>query len=132
MSPLATRPPYHASASERIAATEARLGRKVWAARELPDDLARALYWKRRRWYFAAAMADAGDNDNRFNAAFDEHAEAESAHELLIREMWLRRTLALEGKAWAALARVGTALVADDCVAMTARATEAALDEVMG
>lgn len=101
---------FHATAADRITATEARLGRKVWAARELPDDMCRALWWKQRRWMAAVLLACAGDNDGAFNAAFDAHAEAESAHELLIREMWLRHRLALEDKAWAALASVGTAL----------------------
>ena len=61
----------------------------------------------------AVLLAFAGDNDNAFNAAFDAHAEAESAHELLIREMWLRRRLALEDKAWAALGSIGTAMAAE-------------------
>lgn len=95
--------PYHATAADRIAQTEARLGRKVWSAKELPDDMARALWWKRRRWFAAAALADAGDNDSAFNAAFDAFAEAQNAHDLLIREMWMARWVANEDRKWSRL-----------------------------
>ena len=105
--------PYKSTAADRIAQTEARLGRRIWAARELPDDLARALWWKMRHWYFERAIEDAADNDSAFNRAFDQFAEAENAHDLLIREMWLRRRLDLEARAWAALGSIGTAMAPD-------------------
>jgi hypothetical protein len=98
--------PYHATAADRIEATEAGLGRKIWAARDLPDDLARALWWKRRRWLFEALLDGMGHDSDRpgYHTAIDERDEAESAHELLIREMWVRRFAAREDRKWRDLA----------------------------
>lgn len=84
--------PFHATAADRIAATEAGLGRKIWAARELPDALSAALWWKRRRWYFAdlADGLNGGDDDNPYNIALDERDEAKDAHRKLIEGMSIR------------------------------------------
>jgi hypothetical protein len=120
---VAMEAPYHATAADRIAATESRLGRKVWAARELPDDLARALWWKQRRWYFDARRNDLTSDDPAIYGADAEFYEAQHQHDMLIRDMWFSRCLArhdaLEAKAWAALANIGTAM-AEDRVALVA------------
>jgi hypothetical protein len=92
--------PFHATAADRIAATEARLGRKVWAARELPDDLARALWWKRRRWFFDERRQSLATDDPAIFGADAEYDEARDRHATLIREMWWNRMLAREAAAW--------------------------------
>lgn len=82
--------PYHATAADRIAQTEARLGRRIQSARDLPDNLSRSLWWKRRRWYFADLAHDlkGGEDDNPYNIAVDERDEAEREHRKLIQDMW--------------------------------------------
>lgn len=85
--------PYHATAADRISLTEAGLGRKVWAERDLPDTLSKALWWKQRRWYFAD-LADGlrgGENDNPYNIAIDERDEAADRHRTIIELMWATR-----------------------------------------
>src|SRR5688572_26677026 len=94
---------YHATAADRIAFTEAQLGRKVWSAKELPDDMARALWWKQRRWYFDARRHSLAEDDPAIIGAEGEFFEAQSKHDLLIREMWTRRFIDREAQAWARL-----------------------------
>ncbi len=96
--------PSHATAADRIALTEAGLGRKVWAARELPDPLSRALWWKQRRWYFGTLRESLSSDDPAIFAADDEFYEARQMHELLIRELWMTRFCAREQSAWQRLA----------------------------
>lgn len=96
--------PFKSTAADRIALTEASLGRKIWAARELPDDLARALWWKRRRWYFDDRRQSLAEDDPAIFGADDEFHEAQSKHELLIREMWMTRLSDREAREWLKLA----------------------------
>lgn len=85
--------PFHATAADRISGTEARFGRKIQSSRELPDNMARALWWKKRAHHFADLADDlrGGDSDSLYNLACDERDEAKAEHLRLITDMWATR-----------------------------------------
>lgn len=96
--------PYHASALDRICHTEARLGRGIRSASELPDLLSQALWWKMRRWYFDQRRQDLSTDDPAIYGADAEYYEALEKHALLIRELWVTRLCDREERAWARMA----------------------------
>ncbi len=103
--------PYHATAAERIAATEKRLGRKIWASRELPDPLATALWWKQRRWLFDDLRHNLHEDDRRIHEAESEYYEAAEAYRAIIERLWATRQC---DRSQARMIKA-----ANDCVEMT-------------
>lgn len=76
--------PYRATAAERIAQTEARLGRKVMSYAELPDDLCRIVAANRDRRYALARIEDYRNDPDREHQLFLAEDAAKDATDYLL------------------------------------------------
>lgn len=104
--------PYHATAADRLKAIEARPYFEQRFA-FVADPMARALSWKRDRWYAERRLTEiASDDDARWNNLTDMRAEAAERHRLIIERLWATR--------FADRAQARMLKLADDCANTTA------------
>lgn len=124
--PDTARAPYRASASDRIAGTEARLGRKIISYAELPDDLCRVVAANRDRRYALARIEDYRNDPDREHQFFLAEDAAKDATDYLLAIIDRIRAARDTDRTIA-----GMVALADACVTTVAN-TNAALREQVG
>lgn len=112
--PDTARAPYRATASDRIAGTEARLGRKIMSYAELPDDLCRIVVANRDRRYALARIEDYRNDPDREHQLFLAEDAERDAREYIVAVLERIRAARATDRALAGMIRA-----ADACVERT-------------